>query len=83
MGKCAAVDLAGSNIRVNTILPGAIDTPMLAVNPPEYLETLKSMIPAKRLGTAEDIAEVALFLASDAASYVYGAEIAVCGGAAA
>ena len=83
MSKCAAVDLASEGIRVNTIFPGAIDTPMLAVNPPEYLETLKSMIPAGRLGTAEDIAEVALFLASDAASYLYGAEISVCGGAAA
>ena len=40
LSKCAAVDLATSGIRVNTLLPGLVDTPMLAENTPEYLEML-------------------------------------------
>lgn len=83
MSKCAAIDLAESNIRVNTILPGTIDTPMLAENPPEALAAWAQMIPAKRIGTSNDVANVALFLASDEASYIMGAEITVCGGIAA
>lgn len=81
LSKCAAVDLAATNIRVNTILPGAIDTPMLASNGPELLDKLSELVPAKRIGTAQEIAHAALYLASDEASYVFGAELAVCGGA--
>jgi 3alpha(or 20beta)-hydroxysteroid dehydrogenase len=77
--KCAAVDLAKSAVRVNAILPGLIDTPMLGENSPEYLRQLTQMVPMGRLGSAEEVAEAALYLASDAASYVSGAEIAVCG----
>jgi 3alpha(or 20beta)-hydroxysteroid dehydrogenase len=80
LSKCAAVDLATSGIRVNTLLPGLVDTPMLAENTPEYLEMISKLPPAGRLGTAEEVAEAALYLASDAASYTMGAEIAVCGG---
>ena len=80
LSKCAAVDLATSGIRVNTILPGLIDTPMLAENTPEYLEMISKLPPAQRLGTAEEVAEAALYLASDAASYTTGADLAVCGG---
>jgi 3alpha(or 20beta)-hydroxysteroid dehydrogenase len=79
LSKCAAVDLAESNIRVNTILPGLIDTPMLAGNTSEYIEYLNNIIPAKRLGTADEVAHAALYLASDDARYVMGAEITVCG----
>ena len=80
LSKCAAVDLAANNIRVNVILPGLIDTPMLNENTPEHLAMLSSMPPAKRLGTVEEIAEAALYLASDASSYSMGSEISVCGG---
>jgi 3alpha(or 20beta)-hydroxysteroid dehydrogenase len=80
LSKCAAVDLAGNKIRINTILPGLIDTPMLAENSKEYFDYITSLPPAKRLGTADEVARAALFLASDDASYVTGAEIAVCGG---
>jgi 3alpha(or 20beta)-hydroxysteroid dehydrogenase len=83
MSKCAAVDLAASNIRVNTIIPGIIDTPMLAANGPEYVEFLNNLIPAKRMGTAAEVAQAALYLASDEARYVMGAELSVCGGASA
>jgi len=77
--KCAAVDLARSAIRVNAILPGLIDTPMLAENDPSYLRQLTQLVPMGRLGTAQEVAEAALYLASDAAAYVSGAEVAVCG----
>ena len=79
LSKCAAVDLAASHIRVNTILPGLIDTPMLGENSEEYIDALKALVPAGRLGTVGEIAEAAVYLASDAASYVSGAELAVCG----
>lgn len=81
MSKCAALDLAKHDIRVNAILPGAIDTPMLAENPPEVIEWMRSAIPLGRLGTAEDVAGTAAFLATDAARYISGAEISVCGAA--
>jgi 3alpha(or 20beta)-hydroxysteroid dehydrogenase len=80
LSRCAAVDLAGSNIRVNGILPGLIDTQMLSGNSKEYIDYITSLPPTKRLGTAEEVALAALYLASDEASYVTGAEIAVCGG---
>ena len=78
--RCAALDLADDKIRVNVVLPGIIDTPMLAENPPEVLAAFPSMPPARRLGTADEIAQAVLFLASDEASYVMGAELSVCGG---
>ncbi len=80
ISKCAAVDLAADKIRVNVILPGLIDTAMLNENTPEALEMMKSWPPAKRIGTAQEIAEAALYFASDASSYTMGAEITVCGG---
>ena len=80
LSKCAAVDLATTGIRVNVLLPGLIDTPMLAQNDPDYLEMISKLPPAGRLGRVEEVAEAALYLASDAASYTTGAEISVCGG---
>ena len=78
--RCAALDLADDKIRVNVVLPGIIDTPMLAENPPEVLATFPNLPPVRRLGTVDEIARTVLFLASDEASYVMGAEIAVDGG---
>ncbi|MCA1457072.1 glucose 1-dehydrogenase [Bradyrhizobium sp. BRP22] len=80
ISRCAAIDLAAEKIRVNVVLPGIIDTPMLAENPPEILAALPHMPPAKRLGTVDEIAQTVLFLASDEASYIMGAEVNVCGG---
>jgi 3alpha(or 20beta)-hydroxysteroid dehydrogenase len=80
LSKCAAVDLAQSGIRVNVLLPGLIDTPMLANNDPDYLAQISTWPPAQRLGSVDEIAEAALYLASDAASYTIGADLAVCGG---
>ena len=72
-------------LRFNTILPGFIDTPILEVySEGEALRDLKTDIarraPAARLGCADDIAEAALFLASDSASYVNGSSVVVDGG---
>jgi 3alpha(or 20beta)-hydroxysteroid dehydrogenase len=80
LSKCAAVDLAENRIRINTILPGLIDTPMLGENSKEYFDYITSLPPMKRLGAADEVAMAALYLVSDEASYVTGAEIAVCGG---
>jgi len=80
LSKCAAVDLAASGIRVNVLLPGLIDTPMLGANDPEYLAQISTWPPAQRLGTVEEVAQAALYLASDAASYTMGADLAICGG---
>jgi 3alpha(or 20beta)-hydroxysteroid dehydrogenase len=80
MTKCAAVDLAVDKIRVNSVLPGLIDTPMLAGNTPEYLDSVAQTIPLKRLGLPDDVARAVLYLASDDAIYVTGTEITVCGG---
>jgi 3alpha(or 20beta)-hydroxysteroid dehydrogenase len=79
MSRSAAVDLAPVGIRVNSVHPGLIDTPLIRNNPPEFLEFLTSLVPVKRLGEAEEVARTVLFLASDEASYVTGAEISVCG----
>ena len=81
MTKCAAIELAPLGIRVNSIHPGLIDTPMIAGNPREQIEFYAGLAPLKRLGLPEEIAAAAAFLASDAASFITGAELAVDGGA--
>lgn len=80
--KAAAVDFARRGIRVNGIYPGLIDTPMAThfTEDPQLLESLLKGIPIGRVGTSEEIAKAALFLASDDASYVIGAELVVDGG---
>lgn len=72
----------GPDIRVNAVLPGAILTPLwdkLAV-PPKERRRYAQMVPAKRLGTGEDIANAVLYLASDEASFVTGTSLVVDGG---
>jgi 3alpha(or 20beta)-hydroxysteroid dehydrogenase len=80
MTQVAALELASEHIRVNVIHPGAIDTPMHRENTPERQAELLELIPLKRFGRPEDVAQMALFLASDAASYVTGADFVVDGG---
>lgn len=80
------VDLKDRHIRVNAISPGAIETPGLKGAAPDeasakgMLERFATLIPAGRVGQPDEIAKVAVFLASDAASYVNGADIPVDGG---
>ncbi len=77
-----ALDYAPSNIRVNAVIPGFIDTPMNAhvMADPELLKFWSQGIPLKRPGTADEVASVILFLASDEAAYVLGSAYVVDGG---
>ncbi len=74
----------GPDVRVNAVLPGAIFTPLWMFMPPKELRQSKKqfsdMVPAKRLGTADDVAKAVLFLASDEASFITGTSLAVDGG---
>jgi 3alpha(or 20beta)-hydroxysteroid dehydrogenase len=81
MTKCAAMELGPKGIRVNSVHPGMIDTPMTRVHGGDAaMEYGASKVPLRRVGTPEDIAPVYVFLASDESSYINGAEIAVDGG---
>jgi 3alpha(or 20beta)-hydroxysteroid dehydrogenase len=76
MTRLAAKDLAPFNVRVNTVFPGAIDTPSLVQS---VRDNAKALIPIGRAGGADECARVVTFLASDEASYVSGAEVMVDG----
>jgi len=78
----AALELAEFGIRVNNVAPGAIATPIntKTLNDPEKVAILNRIIPLSRMGKPEEVAEVALFLASDASSYVTGSTYYVDGG---
>ncbi|WP_405531896.1 glucose 1-dehydrogenase [Streptomyces avidinii] len=75
--RSAALDLAGDRIRVNSVHPGAIDTPMVAeaVAGRDW-----SHVPLGRIGRPEEVGELVLFLCSDASSYITGTEFTVDGG---
>lgn len=77
-----AVQFAPFQIRANCIHPGFTDTPMQTVrtSDPAWMEAAKGWIPLGRLGTPRDIVNAALFLASDEAAYITGAELVVDGG---
>ena len=83
MTKAAAIELADKRIRVNSVHPGGIDTPMVRHFVPDEksLQWVGNQVPMKRTGKPEEVSEAVLFLASDQASYVTGAELAVDGGA--
>jgi NAD(P)-dependent dehydrogenase (short-subunit alcohol dehydrogenase family) len=74
-----AREIAAYNIRVNTISPGVIDTEIHASSSPERIANLINSIPMKRMGKTTEVAELILWLLSDAASYVSGAIIPVTG----
>ncbi len=78
--KTIAREFAGRGINVNAIAPGYIVTPMTDVLPEKAKEELKRMIPMERLGQPEDVAQAALFLVSEASSYITGQVIHVNGG---
>lgn len=78
--RALACDLAGTNITVNAIAPGFIETEMSRTGNPDFERWVEQTVPARRWGRPEDIAGVAAFLASDAASYVNGQVIYVDGG---
>ena len=86
--KAMAKDHARDGLRVNAVCPGDVDTPMLAsdadeqgIDLDEYLESAAADSPNGRVATPEEVAALALFLASDIASHITGAAIPVDGGA--
>lgn len=80
MTKAAAKELGHLGIRVNAIQPGLIDTAMIAALKPDVLAQRLADIPLGRVGQPEEVANVALFLASDLSSYLTGITIEVAGG---
>ena len=73
-------ELGPKGIRVNAVAPGFIETPILSTIPEKVIQEMKDRVPLKRMGQAEDIANVYAFLASEEASYINGTVIEVAGG---
>ncbi|XGW35863.1 hypothetical protein V3C99_019223 [Haemonchus contortus] len=79
-GKTVGKELARKGVRVNTIMPGFIRTPMTEAMPKKVLSTICEGIPMGRMGEPEEVADVTLFLASDMSKYMTGATLEVTGG---
>jgi len=80
ISKAAAVDFGKKNIRVNSVYPGYIVTPMSAAHMDQYKDHFLAQIALPELGQAEEVAAAVLFLASDDASHITGVELPVDGG---
>ena len=78
--KSLAKELAPRNIRVNAVAPGFIDTDMTSVLTDKVKDNIYSQIPLKRMGEAEEVANVVYFLSDDESSYITGQVINVDGG---
>ena len=80
--RSMAKELASQGIRVNTLVPGPTNTPMMQSIPQEWTDAIIKGVPMGRMAEPEDIASVALFLASDDSGFVTGQNVAVNGGSA-
>lgn len=81
--NCAAMEVAAQGVRVNTVVPGSVDTPAnqaAAGGNQDVVNTLNAAIPMKRSGRPEELAAAITFLASDDASFITGVELPVDGG---
>lgn len=78
--KSVAKELAGRNVRANAVAPGFIETKMTEKLSPDVQQKMLEAIPMKRFGKPEDVANVVLFLASDASAYMTGQTLTVSGG---
>jgi NAD(P)-dependent dehydrogenase (short-subunit alcohol dehydrogenase family) len=81
--RAAALEYATQDVRINCLCPGVIETPMVerfTRGDPEAQEQLRQLEPIGRVGRAKEVAELALFLASDRSSFITGAVIPVDGG---
>jgi NAD(P)-dependent dehydrogenase (short-subunit alcohol dehydrogenase family) len=80
MTRAAAVELAGQRVRVNAVYPGLVRSRMTEGLPEGFVTEFVAATPLRRRATVEEIARAVLFLASDDASYITGAELTVDGG---
>jgi NAD(P)-dependent dehydrogenase (short-subunit alcohol dehydrogenase family) len=80
LARAVAAEAAASGVRCNCIIPGFIETPMLAAAPDEAKATMARITPQQRLGEPEEVAEVATFLLSDGSRHVTAQSWAVDGG---
>lgn len=80
--RSMAKELASQGIRINTLVPGPTNTPMMQSIPQEWTDAIIKGVPMGRMAEPEDIASVALFLASDDSGFVTGQNVAVNGGSA-
>jgi len=80
MTKAAALGYASQGVRINSVHPGYIDTPLLGALPKEAFDALAALHPIGRLGTSEEVAKYVLFLLSDEASFITGSQAVIDGG---
>ena len=80
VSKAAAVEYAQDGIRVNSIHPGLVDTPMTETLPPPWKASLLNATPMKRSASTDEVARAAVFLVSDDASFITGTQLIVDGG---
>jgi NAD(P)-dependent dehydrogenase (short-subunit alcohol dehydrogenase family) len=80
LSKGAAVEYAKENIRVNSVIPGVVDTPRNRTLPQDWMAGLLRHTPMGRMARPEEISNAVVFLASDAASFVTGTDVVVDGG---